>query len=777
MLGSRLAAIAFLVGVVLLQQLPTLPHCSVSLLLFISLPLSFWFVPLRIPLWCLNGFLYALWVASSILSHELPESLAGKDLWVEGVISSIPEQTQYGQRFEFEVLDWPDIENAESLPEKLRLSEYGSLPEVAVGERWRLLLRLKPAHGFHNPGGFDYEAWLFRKQIRATGYVREDEAKQLLGKQWSPEFWLHEQRKALADRIDEVLADSSYRGMVKALALGLRDDISDAQWQQLLHSGTNHLMAISGLHVGIVAGLVFFLMRWLWSRSSRLVGWQPAPQVAALAAILAALLYAAMAGFSIPTQRALVMVTAFMLAIILRRFRRPVDALLLALMAVLVIDPLAVMDAGFWLSFAAVTFILFGMSGRLGLTGLWWRWGHVHLLLAITLLPLTLFLFAQASVVAPVANLIAVPVVSVLVVPLVLLATTMLFVWPSLAGLLLAWVDLIFQFMWPGLEWLTQLPLAHVSYALPNDWLLLPLILGVLWFLAPYGWPARWLGLLWVTGALLWPFPRPQMGEAWLSLLDVGQGLAAVVQTQNHVLVFDTGPRFSDSFDTGKSVVLPFLLQAGWSEVDSLVVSHGDNDHIGGAESLLAGMPVRSLYSGTPEKLLAHDPVRCEAGQAWYWDGVEFEMLHPSAGYAGTGNDGSCVLRIKNGQGAILLTGDIELKAEKRLIRDVENKLRAELLVVPHHGSKTSSSKEFIAVVSPRWALFPVGYRNRFGLPRQAVIERYRDAGVKLRSTAYQGGITVALGAHGVSAPKGFRTTRRHYWTHVPEQGLVKSLN
>jgi len=705
------------------------------------------------------------------MTTELPESLAGRDLVIEGVISAIPEQRRLGQRFEFEIERWVDMAHTEHLPTKLRLSEYRVMPLLEVGQRWHLVVRLKPPHGFMNPGGFDYEAWLLRKQIRALGYVREDSRNRLLGRGSSPAIWLHSQRKALADRIDQAIGESPYRGMIKALALGMRDEMSDGQWQVLLRTGTNHLMAISGLHVGIVAGLGFIAVGWLWRRWYRLLLWCPATQAGAVAAIIFALVYAALAGFSIPTQRAVVMVTGFMIAILLRRFRRPIDGLLLALILVLMFDPLAVMDAGFWLSFAAVAFILLGMAGRLQLGGWWRRWGHVHLLLAVALLPLTVFLFAKASLISPIANLVAVPFVSLIIVPLVLVAVLVSPVAIGLSSLVLSLVEWLFEISWPGLEWLAQLPLASLNFALVSPWLLLPLVIGAVWLLAPNGWPARSVGGLWMGAAILVPQARPAMGEAWFTLLDVGQGLAAVVQTHDHLLVFDTGPSFGKGFDTGAAVVAPYLLQAGWQRIDTLVVSHGDNDHIGGAESLLQQMPAVMVYSSEPERLRSHSAQSCYAGQHWQWDGVEFEMLNPLLHQEGSENNRSCVLRINTVAGGLLLTGDIEHQTEQRLVENVKEGLDVELMVVPHHGSKTSSSKEFIATVSPRWALFPVGYRNRFGLPRQEVVERYDDAGVACMFSGYSGAIEVRFEQNGISPPHAYRWDHRRYWYHMAEGG------
>ncbi len=773
----RVAAIAFLAGIVIFQQLPELPDGRWTGLLLLSLPLSVVFAPLKIPLWLLNGFLVALLQAHTILATGLPSALQGRDLLLEGVIDSLPEQKQYGQRFLFKVKRAvaADLEAAH-LPRTIRLNWYRSDHHLEVGQGWRLLVRLKQPHGFMNPGGFDYEGWLFRHGIRATGYVRPSEQNRYLSRENGIGYRLDRMRAGLAAEIDQALGKSRFKGMVQALAIGLRQDISTQQWDVLLKTGTNHLMAISGLHVGLVAGLAFFLLRWGWSRSARLLQYWPAPKVGAVAAILAALVYAALAGFSIPTQRALIMVVVFMLAVICQRYRRPLDGLLLALLLVLALDPLAVMDAGFWLSFAAVAVILLGLGGRLGGQAGWWKWGRVHMVIALGLLPLTLLLFQKASLISPLANLIAVPLVSLLVVPLVLLGTLMLDAIPLLGRALLQLADGCLQLLWPVLGAMAELPAAQLHHAFVGPWVILPAALGTLWLLAPRGWPARWLGGVWLAVAFCMPHPRPAPGEARFTLLDVGQGLAAVVETRRRTLVFDTGPRFSDNFDAGRAVVLPYLISRGIKRIDTLIVSHGDNDHIGGAESLLNGMPVATILTGVPERLAEHGAARCQTGQQWRWDGVMFEMLHPGRRFSGDENNGSCVLKVSTAAGALLLTGDIEKRAETTLVKEQAAALQADVLVVPHHGSKTSSLPRFIRAVGPRWALFPVGYHNRYRLPRREIVERYNGYGAEPLASGLEGAISMRLGPETISPPQGYRRLNRHYWTHLPKQAWAMSV-
>jgi len=770
----RIATIAFLAGIIVFQQLSSLPDGRWAGLLFISLPLSICFAPLKIPLWLVNGFLAALLQASSILGTSLAPELGGQDIMVEGVVDSIPQQRQFGQRFEFAIENSLSPEVLVSdLPEKIRINWYRSKVELAVGQRWQLMVRLKQPHGFMNPGGFDYEGWLFRHGIRATGYVRKSDDNHYLADADGISYWLDRQRSNLAQQIENALARGQFKGMIQALAIGLRDDISQQQWNVLLKTGTNHLMAISGLHVGLVAGLVFFVMRWLWGRSGRLLLCLPAAKVGAVAAILAALIYAALAGFSVPTQRALIMVVVFMLALISQRYRRPSDGLLLALLLVLFVDPLAVMDAGFWLSFAAVAIILLGMGGRLKQEGLWWKWCRVHVLIALALMPLTLLLFQKASMISPVANFIAVPIVSLLVVPMVLLAVLLLPITSTIANALLQLADYCLQLLWPVLSWLAALPSAQLYQGLADGWLIIPLCVGVVWLLAPRGWPGRWLGAIWLGIAFLLPVPRPQHGEVYFSLLDVGQGLAAVIRTRNRTLVFDSGPKFSDSFDTGEAVVLPFLLSKNIAVIDTLIVSHGDNDHIGGVDSLMQYIPVTNLLTSSMEQLADYEARPCQKDQRWQWDGVQFEMLHPVSDASVDENNGSCVLKVSSQGGSLLLTGDIERPAEQILLSANKSELTTDVLVVPHHGSKTSSTPEFVAAVSPRWALIPVGHANRFRLPRAEVVKRYLDNGANVLLTGELGAIEMRLGNSGISAPKSYRYENSRYWTHFPKQVLV----
>jgi competence protein ComEC len=583
-------------------------------------------------------------------------------------------------------------------------------------------------------------------------------------------------RQHLRDAINTALQDHPLRGIVQALAIGNRQQISPAQWDTLIRTGTSHLVAISGLHVGLVAGFAFFMARRGWRCSARAALLWPAHKAAAVVALFTASAYALLAGFSVPTQRALVMVAVVMLAVLLQRRTRVSSLLALALLAVLLLDPMAVLAAGFWLSFGAVAVIVYGMSGRSGESHRWWwRWGRAQWLVAVGLLPLLIGLFQQASLVAPLANLVAVPWVTLLSVPLTLLGSLLLGLIPGLGEGLLLLAAWSLQGLWWLLEMMGQWPQAQWQQGTAPWWAVACALPGVVWLLAPRGVPARWVGGVWLLPLLLARPAELAPGEAHFALLDVGQGLAAVVQTRRHVLVFDTGPRFSSGFNTGEAVLAPYLRARGIGHIDTLIVSHGDNDHRGGVEGLRNEFPVQRVLSSVPQRFrtrgLAQEVAACRDGQNWQWDGVQFTVLNPQAEAeaARSDNNRSCVLRVQAGSQRLLLTGDIEAAAEQTLVQRHGEALAAELLVVPHHGSLTSSTPEFIAAVAPRVALFPVGYRNRFGFPKPLVVERYRQRGVQLFDTAHHGALEIRLGDEAeLRQIHAYRQDAARYWHHQP---------
>ncbi len=790
----RLGTLAFLVGILAFQQLTVLPDVRWGALL-IPLLLLNGHVWARLPALVGCGFLWALLnvagpftdngTASNMTS--IAPALEGEDVIVKGVIASIPSARERGVRFEFEVSSLTLGTTPQQTPGRILLSWYQvrpvdqAPPELRVGDTWQLQVRLKRARGLMNPGGFDYEGWLFRHHLHATGYVRAESINQRIATDASG-YAIDRLRQKLADGIKAALPGSPYTGVITALAIGEQRAISNAQWDVFALTGTTHLVAISGSHITLIAGLLFFLARWGWARTG---SWAPffsapwalrfpAPKAAAVIALAGAIYYAALAGFSVPVQRALIMVIVVMIGILWQRNRQLSHTLAVALLLVLLYDPLAVMEAGFWLSFGTVAMILFAMSNRLAISrlttggGLWWQWGRLHWLITIGLAPIMLMMFQQVSLISPLANFIAVPWMNVLSVPLTLLGTLTVLIAPLLGDAFLSLADYSIATLWFVLQWMSNIEMAQWTQHTPPWWALLPALIGVTLLLAPKGLPVRWLGLVWLLPMFFVPIPQPAVGEVWFTLLDVGQGLSAVARTRNHTLVFDTGPRFSESFDTGEAVVAPFLRSVGVTRLDTLIISHGDNDHIGGAQSLLQEMNVQRTLSGVPQQVpLTGSGLRaeqCISGQTWQWDGVEFLIISPPADAISDKNDGSCVLRITTAAGSILLPADIEKSAERTLLDTQPETLPARILVAPHHGSKTSSTQDFVDAVHPEYILFPVGYRNRYGHPKAEVVARYQALNAQMFDSAQHGAITFRLGAKELAKPDTYRQSGRKYW-------------
>ncbi|MCU0935433.1 MAG: DNA internalization-related competence protein ComEC/Rec2 [Gammaproteobacteria bacterium] len=758
----RTGTLAFFAGVLLVLQLPELPDARLALLLPASLVLAAVCLRARVPALAVAGFLWALLRADLALSGALPLALEGREVTVVGTVVGVPEREERALRFELRVEAVEGDAAGWQLPVRVRVDWYDPVPALATGERWRLTTRLRRPKGLSNPGGFDYEAWLLLRGLRATGYVRPGPRD---GRLAAPAGVLvNRVRGALAARIDRALDGHPHRGVVKGLVVGLTGDVPVGHWEVFRATGTTHLMAISGSHVVLVAALVYAAARGLWAAAGTAALRVAAPRVAALCGLLAAAGYAALAGLSVPTQRAVVMAGVVLLA---RAWRGRVSAghaLALALLAVLLADPLSPLAPGFWLSFLAVGVLVLISVERGVREGPWHRWGRPHLLVAIGLMPVTLAVFGENPWVGPVANAVAVPWVGLLVVPPALLGSLLVLAWPAGGAALLGLSALAMDGLWPLLEALAGLDWTYRGPVAPGPAALAAAGLGVLLALLPRGVPGRWLGLLGLLPLLLPPLPRPAPGEVWLTLLDVGQGLSAVVATAEHVLVYDAGPRYGPGRDAGGTVVAPVLRRQGWGRVDTLLLSHPDADHVGGAASVLRGVRVAELM-GSPAG--GRGPDRpCAAGAGWAWDGVRFRVLHPAVSAPRPDNDASCVLRVETGGGALLLPGDVEARAEAELVAGSAD-LRADVLVVPHHGSRGASSPAFVAAVAPRHALFATGYGNRFRFPAAEVLARYRAAGAEVHDTARAGAIEVRLDRAGRIEVRHYRAGHRRFW-HTP---------
>lgn len=770
----RLGAIAFLLGILGLQALPELPTRVWVLGLPGALAILAFVPRWRLPAWIVAGFLWALWLAPPPASF--PSELEGIDLWMEGWIATIPDRAGRSTHFEFVVarMEAQGQESTAMVDQRLRLSwwdndgatktEVTAVPpfSLRVGDRWGFTVRLKRPHGLRNPGGFDYERWLYAKGIIATGTIRSHPTARLLAE--AERYPLDRYRQQVTEDFKRQLPGNPHIGILSALAVGERGEITPWQWEVFTRTGVGHLVAISGTHIGLIAGMVFGLIWGVWSRIPALALRWPATQAAALAALIGAGSYTLFSGLSVPAQRAFLMLAVAMIALIQRRPTVPSRVLALALLAVLIVDPEAPLRVGFWLSFGAVAAILYSVVERRDERPLFGRTIHLQLHISLALLPLLLLFFQQFPLFSPLANLIAIPWVACTVLPLTLLAVLAGWISSALQALLLEGAALTLEGLWHILLYLDQWR-AWVWYRPePPLWVLAFAIPGVLLLLAPRGLPGRWLGVpLYLP--LLWPpVTAPPSGGVWFTLLDVGPGLAAVVRTQHHALVYDTGPRLGADLDAGRAVIVPFLRQQGVVKLDTLIVSHADRQHTGGVRSLREQMPIDLILSSSLEQVPIKGAERCQAGQEWEWDGVRFRLLHPPvAGFIG--DDASCVLQVIGSAGRVLLPGDIETDAETALVTTHGAELAADVLIAPHQGRRNLSVPAFLAAVQPRYVLFATGYQNRFGYPRPETVTRYRATGATLLDASYQGALTFQLEPDRPLALEQYRLDHRRYWT------------
>ncbi len=737
----------------------------------------------------LSGFGLTGARAAHFAAQALQPQLQGQDVLVIGRIASLPQRGALGERFIFRVESAFLDGAAVPLPQRLQLNWYHSgrfdatatpaRPKLVAGDRWRLIVRLRSPHGNANPHGFDRERWLWEQGIGASGYVRlgpRSAAPQHLGASgWHP---LQQARQQVADRIEARVAEVRSAGVLAALVVGDQSAIERADWELFRDTGVAHLMSISGLHVTMFAWFASLLIGALWRRLAFV--WPqallalPVPLAGALGGLALAAAYALFSGWGVPAQRTVIMLAVVVaLRLSVRHWPWPL-VWLLAMAAVLLLDPWALLQPGFWLSFVAVGILFASDAGQrwahasasLGVPLILRAWHaarallHTQAVMTVALAPLTLLLFGQFSLVGLLANLFAVPLVTLLITPLGLLGVLFAPLWDAAA--------LVLQAMSAVLAWMAQWPWATVWRPIPPWPLALGAVLGGVLLVLRLPWALRSAGLLLLWPVLLWSPARPAPGEFEVLAIDVGQGSAVLLRTAQHSLLYDTGPRYSPESDAGQRVIVP-LLRALGERPDLVLVSHRDSDHAGGMAALRAELPQARWLSSFDA-----DPAqRCQAGQRWHWDGVDFELLHPQAyhyGPDGTGllrsNAMSCVLRVSNAQHSAWLSGDIYAQQETRLAL-ARPELRATLMLAPHHGSRTSSSPVLLNTLQPQWVIVQSGFRNRFNHPAPEVLARYRQRGIRWVNTPDCGAATWRS-----AAPEAMhcqRQAQRRYWQH---QGL-----
>jgi competence protein ComEC len=751
---------ALLAGVLLVQLWPRLPPTPVVVALA-TLGLVGW---IRGNCWrpagaFVAGIALACGHGQAAMDLRLPAALAGQVLWVEGTVQGLPQAGDDHVRFGFRV-EAGEGAAAGLGGRRLRLGWYArppsSLPAIDAGSRWRLPVRLRRPRGLVNPGGFDFERRALEQRLAATGQVVTTLAPRRLGTGRG----LDALRARLGQDIAVAVPPASAR-FVAALALGDTRGLSDADWQVLRATGLTHLIAISGFHVGLVGGFGALLAAALWRLCPGLGRLCPRPQAAAAGALLLATVYAALAGFALPTVRTLLMIAAVAGARLLRRQPRAVDGLAFALVAVLVVDPLSVLAPGFWLSFVGVGWLLWCLPTTTDNGGMLKPFLHAQAVAVLGLLPLTVWFFGQASLSGPLVNVVGIPWISLVVVPLCLLGLAAAPFSDTVAGTAWTLAGQLMQGLWDALEQVAAWPPSLLWLPEPTLPALALAVVGVFWCLLPRGVPGKALALPLLL-PLLWPAPqRPPRGEAELWLFDAGQGLALLVRTAGHDLLYDAGPA-GHGGDAGETALVPALHALGVRRLERLMLSHGDSDHAGGADAVRRALPVTTHLA--PPGWARPPYVACLAGGDWTLDGVRFTWLHPPPFFPYQRNESSCVLRIDTAGASAILPGDIGRHVEARLAKLEPAAIRADVLLVPHHGSAGSSSLDFIAAVRPRLALIAVGADNRFGLPKAQVLARYERYSVTVHDSAGSGAIRLRLGTDGAQLRERLRDSRRRYW-------------
>lgn len=764
--GSSMSCmVMFFIGCCLTLNLHTLPSVIWPLAVCVPLSLlSLQRVKLRAVVFLLLGFSWACFNFQTFLNTPFPDAYERIDFVALGTIEGLPTTRDENVQFRFRVNAVDDDNLSMLINKRLQLSCYRCTLSIGAGDQWQLTLRAKRPHGYASWGAFDYEKYLFRHQVVAKGYVRLKAHNQRIAVISSS---IHIGRQSLLEALRRVVGSGVGGNIIAALTIGVKTGFSNEQKQVFQTTGVSHLMAISGLHVGLVFIGVAFILKWFLWPVARIFEFYPRQQLVLLPALSAAIFYAALAGFAVSTQRALIMLVVYVVCKFLARDVGLIKVLLIAVVVLLLIDPFSILDIGFWLSCGAVAIISLVSSNAKNAH----RQGSVsetsthsqsstssndklslfrlQPMLWLGSLPLSVVFFGQVSLISPLINLIAVPLFCMLLIPATLLSTLIFCLGFNTIG---AWclmqLNDVFEFVFKLLEIASQWPGAKIHATALTWWQWLVFILIVLCYRSWLRGSAV-LSLLLISSIFAKPSPNFDKDEVGITLLDVGQGLAIVIETANSVTVYDTGPRYGTGFTAASAVLLPFLRYRGIRSVDTLVISHADNDHIGGLETLRDAFPVARTISSRLDKV--SDANECFAGQFWQYDQTKFTVISPQVDTPSGSNNLSCVIMMEHYGTKILLSGDIEKQVERFLVRNAKDSLDADILLVPHQGSKTSSTEGFVNAVSPQMAMLAAGYKNHYGHPHPSVVKRYQSKGIELLSTIDDGSILLKVNSQGWS--------------------------
>ena len=739
----------FVAGMLLCQQLVVLPDIYWLILCLPIFYLGVWkyynnayFLALSFAMF---GFCWAVIAGHWALQDRLSPQLVKKEIIVTGIISNLPRQVADNWRFEFIPTKASYAAREVTLPKKLRLSWYYSDVILYSGQTWQFTVSLKPPVGHINPDGFDYETWLFQQGIGAVGYIKNNQPHKLV----SPAE-LNAGVDVLREQISYGLRKyqdyPSAIALLQALSIGEKSLISRDMWTVFSRLGINHLVAISGLHIGLVAMGAFLLTGMLWRLSARLCLRLPAPHAQAAVAIFAAGAYSALAGFTIPTQRAMIMLSVIMTGKLLLKHLSHGKQLSVAAFLILLFEPISVISAGFWLSFMAVVAIYIALSRANGPVSKIKALVKVQWFITLFLAPLTLFFFGQTSLISPLVNLLLVPIFSFIIVPAALLVSLLNLldsaVIQHVTQAFLAAITIGYQL----LENLSAQPWIVYTDAGFGSLKLVLLFLPVLLWVLAIRYRYKIISIALLVFVLSWKDKQPADTPFRMTVLDVGQGLSVFIQQQGKTLLYDLGPRYGQSGSATESIVLPFLETRDIKQLDYLIVSHFDSDHAGNLGSVVNAINVKQILSG--EKHPGYKTVPCLAGNQWQWGQTVFKILSPNQQQQ-AGNNASCVLKISLPHASILLTGDIEKQVEKRLLKHRSEDIKADIVIIPHHGSKSSSTEAFTLAVNADFAINSSGYLNKYDFPNKQVKLRWQAVGSKFLDTAIEGALEVNFDKEG----------------------------